>query len=105
MASKFRAGFVGMLGLPNAGKSTLTNTIVNEKLAGVSSKPQTTRNKIMGIHTTPEAQFIFLDGPGWVRGDTALNKFLEYEFQSVIDESDVLLIHFNIDEDKKIKIG
>ena len=57
-------GFVAIIGRPNVGKSTLLNRLVGEKLAGVSNKPQTTRNCIRGIYTRPQGQIVFLDTPG-----------------------------------------
>ncbi len=56
---EFRSGFVTIIGRPNVGKSTLMNNILGEKIAIMSSKPQTTRNKIHGIHTTENSQVIF----------------------------------------------
>ena len=59
-----KTGFIAIVGRPNVGKSTLLNAILGEKVAIVSSKPQTTRNKIVGIHTIGENQYVFLDTPG-----------------------------------------
>ena len=59
-----KCGFVALLGKPNAGKSTLLNACIGQKIAGVSTKPQTTRNKILGIDTIDESQVIYLDTPG-----------------------------------------
>src|SRR6476646_340560 len=59
-----KSGFVSFIGLPNAGKSTLLNRLVGTKLAIVSDKPQTTRNRILGVRNYPEAQVVFVDTPG-----------------------------------------
>ena len=69
-----RAGFVSILGRPNAGKSTLLNTMLGQKLAIVSSRPQTTRTSIQGVLTLPDAQLIFIDTPGIHKSDSLLNK-------------------------------
>lgn len=71
---KHRAGFVSILGRPNAGKSTLLNTLLGRKLAIVASRPQTTRTGIQGVLTTPKAQMIFVDTPGIHKSTTLLNK-------------------------------
>jgi GTPase len=64
----FKAGFVAIIGRPNAGKSTLVNRLVGQKVAIVTSKPQTTRNRIQGIVTKPEGQIVFIDTPArWRR--------------------------------------
>jgi len=59
-----KSGFVSIVGRPNVGKSTLMNTVIGEKIAIVSEKPQTTRTRIQGIYTSPEGQIIFIDTPG-----------------------------------------
>ncbi len=70
----FKAGVVALIGPPNAGKSTLLNTIMGEKVAIVSPKPQTTRNQITGIHTRDDAQIVFLDTPGIHQSRMRLNR-------------------------------
>jgi len=69
-----RAGFVSILGRPNTGKSTLLNGLLGQKLAIVSSRPQTTRTSIQGVLTLPGAQLIFIDTPGIHKSDSLLNK-------------------------------
>lgn len=85
-------GYIGLVGRPNAGKSTLLNTFVGQKIVGVSSKPQTTRNKILGILTLGEAQLLFLDTPGMHRNikKVKLNSLLNREAWSVLGEADLL---------------
>ena len=68
-----RAGAVAILGRPNAGKSTLLNRILGQKLAIVSNKPQTTRSRILGIHTRDDAQLLLFDTPGMHESAKALN--------------------------------
>lgn len=94
----FRAGFIGVVGKPNAGKSTLVNAVVGEKVSIVSSKPQTTRRRIQGIVTTEAYQAIFVDAPGIIQQSTGLNKFLQNEYQDVARSSDALCVVFHIDD-------
>jgi len=89
---KFRVGFVTILGRPNAGKSTLVNRLVGQKVAIVTSKPQTTRNRIQGIVTRPEGQVIFIDTPGVHEGTTALNRQMMREVAAALEGIDVLLL-------------
>ncbi len=71
-----KTGFIAIVGRPNVGKSTLLNSIIGEKVAIVSKKPQTTRNRITGIHTVGEDQFVFLDTPGLHKPRTKLGDFM-----------------------------
>jgi len=88
----FRSGFVGIIGKPNTGKSTLMNLMVGEKIAISTHKPQTTRNRIMGIRTTPTQQFIFLDTPGIHVARTPLNRQMVSTAMSVFHDANMLLL-------------
>jgi GTP-binding protein Era len=88
----FRAGFVAILGRPNAGKSTLLNRLVGQKIAIVTSKPQTTRNRIQGIITAPEGQVVLIDTPGLHEADSALGRQMMREVAAALEGIDVLLL-------------
>lgn len=87
----FKSGFVTIVGRPNVGKSTLMNALLGEKLAIVSDKPQTTRNRITGILTTPEVQVIFLDTPGIHRHKGRLNEYMAKVARDACGEVDLIL--------------
>jgi len=91
MSKKFKSGFVSLVGRPNAGKSTLLNALVGQKVAIVADKPQTTRTSIQGVLTLPEAQIVFVDTPGIHRADTQLNKRLMDTVRNQLEERDLLL--------------
>ncbi len=93
----FHAGFVGLIGLPNAGKSTLINALIGEKVSIVTSKPQTTRQRVMGILNDEDLQTVFVDAPGYVKARVGLNRFLHDEYLSVIEDSDVLFLLLHLD--------
>lgn len=90
--SAHRAGVVALLGRPNAGKSTLMNRILGEKLAIVTSKPQTTRSRILGIYTRADAQLLLVDTPGLHAGEKALNVALNQQVVEAADDCDVALL-------------
>ncbi|GIX07594.1 MAG: GTPase Era [Candidatus Poribacteria bacterium] len=87
----FRSGFVGILGRPNAGKSTLLNALVGQKLAAVTEKPQTTRTRISGIRTTERAQLVFLDTPGIIEPRYRLQEHMVEAALQVARDADLLL--------------
>ena len=89
--AKFRSGFVSLIGRPNAGKSTLLNALVGQKVAIVADKPQTTRTSIQGVATLPDAQIVFIDTPGIHRADSQLNKRLMDTVRAALEERDLLL--------------
>jgi len=88
----FLSGFVAILGPPNVGKSTLLNRILGKKIAIVSPKPQTTRNRITGIYHEPGCQMVFMDTPGIHKTQTPLHKSMVSSAQSVFKEVDLLVI-------------
>lgn len=96
----YKAGFLGLIGQPNAGKSTLMNFLVSEKVSIVSAKPQTTRRRILGIWSNEAGQIVFVDAPGLIKADKGLNGFLAKEAEDVIAGSDALLAVVSVDEAK-----
>lgn len=100
-AEAYKAGFVGLIGMPNAGKSTLLNLLVKEKVSIVTEKPQTTRRRIIGFLNSESSQIVLVDTPGILNAKTGLNHFLQKEAEDVIATSDVLCAVLNLDENKK----
>ena len=88
----FRAGFAAIVGRPNAGKSTLLNHLVGQKIAIVTSKPQTTRNRIQGIVTQKRGQIVFIDTPGLHAPDSALGRQMMHEVAAAVEGIDLLLL-------------
>ncbi len=93
-----KSGFVGLIGRPNVGKSTLINTIIGEKIAIVSKKPQTTRNIIKGIYNDDEAQIVFVDTPGIHKPNHKLGTYLNKQAYYTIEDNDVLLFLISANE-------
>lgn len=89
---KFKSGFVSIIGRPNVGKSTLLNCIIGEKIVITSDKPQTTRNRIQGIHNIPGGQIVFIDTPGIHVGRSKLNRSMVDAARSAISGVDLLLL-------------
>ncbi len=87
-----KSGFVSILGRPNAGKSTLLNRLVGRKIAIVTDKPQTTRNRIQGVVTRPDAQIVLLDTPGLHKPDTKFNQKMMDEVREALQGCDLLLL-------------
>jgi GTP-binding protein Era len=90
--SGYRAGFVAIVGRPNAGKSTLVNRLVGQKIAIVTSKPQTTRNRIQGIVTRDDGQVVLIDTPGLHDAKSVLNKQMMREVAAALEGIDVLVL-------------
>jgi GTP-binding protein Era len=96
----FRSGFVNIIGRPNAGKSTLLNALVGERMSIITHKPQTTRHRIIGILTGEHFQIVFSDTPGYVRDPAykmhqAMNRFVE----GTVEDADLLLLVFDLTEE------
>ena len=87
-----RTGFIAIVGRPNVGKSTLLNSILGEKVAIVSSKPQTTRNRIIGIHTKGDDQYVFLDTPGIFKPRNTLGNFMVKTANSSMQDADAVIL-------------
>lgn len=85
----FKSGFIAIIGRPNAGKSTLLNALLHQKIAIMSPKPNTTRNNIMGILTTKDTQYVFIDTPGVHKPKHELGRTLNKNAYVAIDEADI----------------
>jgi GTP-binding protein Era len=94
----FRSGFVAIVGRPNVGKSTLMNQVIGQKVAIMSDKPQTTRNKIHGVYTTDEAQIVFLDTPGIHKPKSKLGNYMMKEAHGALSEVDAVLFLVDVSE-------
>src|SRR5215470_19801108 len=98
----FRSGFVCILGRPNAGKSTLLNALVGEKLAIISPKPQTTRNRIQGIVNIPKSkghdggQIVLIDTPGVHKPDSSLGRKMMVEVREGLEGCDLVLVIMDV---------
>ena len=93
METNFKSGFVAVVGRPNVGKSTLINQIIKQKVTIVSDKAQTTRNRILCVHTDEECQIVFLDTPGIHKPKHKLGQFMdEAAYQSLQDIDAVLFL-------------
>lgn len=88
---KFKSGFVTLIGRPNVGKSTLMNTLVGQKIAITSNKPQTTRNRIQTVYTCEEGQIIFLDTPGIHKAKNKLGEYMVSVAERTLKEVDIIL--------------
>lgn len=93
-----KSGFVAVVGRPNVGKSTLLNQLVGQKIAIVSDTPQTTRNRILGILTLPDAQVLFLDTPGIHKPQHKLGEYMVNSARSALREVDVILFVSDVSE-------
>ena len=95
---RFLSGFAAIVGRPNVGKSTMMNAMVGEKVAIVSNRPQTTRNRIMGVATDPDWQIVFLDTPGLHKPRTKLGEYMVKSVEDAMEGIDVLLVLVDVSE-------
>ena len=96
--NQFLSGFAAIVGRPNVGKSTMMNAMVGEKVAIVSSRPQTMRNRIMGVATAPDHQIVFLDTPGLHKPRTKLGEYMVKSVEGAMDGIDVLLVLVDVSD-------
>ena len=100
MTKTFHSGFVAIIGRPNVGKSTFLNYVIGQKIAIMSDKPQTTRNKIQGIYTTDDSQIIFIDTPGIHKPQSKLGDFMVDSALSTLNEVDAVLFMVNATQNR-----
>jgi len=98
MTKPFKSGFVAIVGRPNVGKSTFMNYVLGQKIAIMSDKAQTTRNKIQGVYTKDDAQIVFLDTPGIHKPKYELGEFMVKSAYSALKEVDAVLFMVNVSE-------
>ncbi|WP_246940448.1 GTPase Era [Bacillus pinisoli] len=94
----YKSGFVSIIGRPNVGKSTFLNRVIGQKIAIMSDKPQTTRNKIQGVYTEEQSQIIFIDTPGIHKPKHKLGDFMMKMAQNTLKEVDIVLFMVNVEE-------
>ena len=108
-SDEFRAGFVALVGRPNVGKSTLLNRVLGEKIAIATPRPQTTRNRIVGVRNLPAAQLVLVDTPGLHRptgrGRSRLNTFMVGEALAALQEVDAVCVLVETPEPAQLKRG
>ncbi|MFD2046097.1 GTPase Era [Ornithinibacillus salinisoli] len=98
MENNFKSGFITIIGRPNVGKSTFLNRVIGQKIAIMSDKPQTTRNKIQGVLTQSDSQFVFIDTPGIHKPKHRLGDFMVGLAENTLNEVDAILFMINADE-------
>src|SRR5512139_2180596 len=94
----FKSGFVAIVGKPNVGKSTLLNALLGQKVSIVSSKPQTTRDRLLGILTSEAVQVIFIDTPGIHAPKNSLGQYMVSTATGAIGEADVIVFLVDVTE-------
>ena len=90
-----KTGFVAIVGMPNAGKSTLLNALIKEKISIVSPKPQTTRDSILGVWTDDDSQIVFVDTPGALKSRNSLGDYMQRSIDTATQGVDCILAVFD----------
>ncbi len=98
LEEEFHSGFIAIVGRPNVGKSTFLNNVVGQKIAIMSDKAQTTRNKIQGVYTTDNAQIVFIDTPGIHKPHSRLGDFMVKSALSTLNEVDAVIFMVNAEQ-------
>lgn len=98
MNQNFKSGFATIIGRPNVGKSTLMNSIIGQKIAITSNKPQTTRNRIMTVYTNDDGQIVFLDTPGLHKAKNKLGTYMMSAADSSVKDADVILFMLEVNK-------
>src|SRR5690625_2175566 len=98
MKNNYKSGFIAIIGRPNVGKSTFMNNVIGQKIAIMSDKPQTTRNKIQGVYTEEDAQIIFIDTPGIHKPKHRLGDFMVKIAENTLNEDDAILLMIDAKE-------
>lgn len=96
--NKFKSGFISIIGRPNVGKSTFLNRVIGQKIAIMSDKPQTTRNKVQGVLTEDDSQLIFIDTPGIHKPKHKLGEFMLKTSKNTLREVDVIMFMVNAEQ-------
>lgn len=99
MSQEFKSGFISIIGRPNVGKSTFMNKVLGQKVAIMSDKPQTTRNKVQGVHTTEHSQMIFIDTPGVHKPKHQLGEHMMRVTRNTLRETEVVLFIINASDE------
>lgn len=99
MIEGFKSGFISIIGRPNVGKSTFMNKVLGQKVAIMSDKPQTTRNKVQGVYTTDDSQMIFIDTPGIHKPKHQLGEHMMKVARNTLRETEVILFIVNVSEE------
>jgi GTP-binding protein Era len=103
-AAAFKAGYVAIVGEPNVGKSTLMNALLNQKISIVTSKPQTTRNRVLGILSRDDAQIVFLDTPGLIKPKYLLHEKMLSSADAALNDADVIIVMTEVERKARLPV-